>query len=375
METKDLRNKLTEEQKDFLKKCLFISKGSINYSINALGILNSNKNKENYNIEFFCKLMRAKYKTFEIFKEREFYPNLVERNLDKSKVVKIINSIEGDFDTKTAFEKVLSIYNYTLDDLKTKIVFNNDIKDSEEIIEFVHKMINESVLLNGTKVTDDRYTNKLLNYLEGIYETIDPITMEEAFLINCKSTQVLAFDCINPVEFFKYSKTKKRISVDGKEMNYYRFAEKDGWYSKDGDFSESEKEGYTFTKKYDRYSFVKHNIYEVYSIDVSELSDEVESGELAYAVRCWCTSTNEEAWIWIDKYREPLDAIASVHKIDRKVYNEVKNLISKGKEVLFKRQGDTLYIENDELPLYNSKEDDLISLTKEEYFNMLICET
>ena len=82
-------------------------------------------------------------------------------------------------------------------------------------------------------------------------------------------------------------------------------------------------------------------------------------------LKVWCSTTENEHWLWIDsKYRNrPLEAVASTFRIH-------KNLIPHIKEL--KRQGDILIIElNKNIKPYG----DIVPLSAKQYFNLLSTET
>ena len=131
----------------------------------------------------------------------------------------------------------------------------------------------------------------------------------------------------------------KRIATDGIKVKHKKF-------KPNGD-----SDGYV---EYD-------NIYEVHEVNGEKLGI---NGHL-YVLKCWCTSTNKEHWLWIDEqYKDkPLEAVASTFVIH-------KNLIPYIKEL--KRQGDILLVEMKEDV---EPEGELVSLTAEQYFDLLTCQS
>ena len=102
-------------------------------------------------------------------------------------------------------------------------------------------------------------------------------------------------------------------------------------------------------------------MYETHEINGEKLGIE----DKLYAVKCWCTSTNKEHWIWIDeKYKDdPLNAIASTFMVHENVIPHIKAL---------KRQGDLLLLEMEEDV---KPEGEMVSLTKEQYFGLLVAQS
>lgn len=122
----------------------------------------------------------------------------------------------------------------------------------------------------------------------------------------------------------------------------------------------------------------KYNIYETFEVLLSKdsipdhitgfqrkLFEMSSSIDKAYLVKCWCTTTEKEHWLWIspDYIEDPLAAIASTFIIHENIIPHIKAL---------KRQGDILIAELKEniKPLGFTR-----GLRKEEYFNLLVDET
>ena len=170
------------------------------------------------------------------------------------------------------------------------------------------------------------------------FDDATPFTYEEAFALVNREFQSLVFCTIDITEMVE-NLGKTQIKVDGIPVKRKQFAP-------DGEFV-----GY---KEYD-------NIYETYEVSGEKLGVE----ENLYVVKCWCTSTNKEHWLWIEEaYKdEPLDAIASTFRIHKNVIPHIKEL---------KRQGDIMIVEMKEEV---TPEGEVVPLTKEQYFNLLTTET
>lgn len=173
-----------------------------------------------------------------------------------------------------------------------------------------------------------------LNYLASDYNKVRKFSFKESFKIENKEFQALVFSSIDITTMIG-ELGAKRIKTDGIESNHKE-------YDIDGNF--------IGMKKY-------HNIYEVHEVSGKKLG----LNENLYVVKCWCTSTNKEHWLWIkDDYKDdPLSAIASTFIIHKNIIPHIKCL---------KRQGDLLLIEMNK---YIKPEGDLVSLTKEQYFGLL----
>jgi hypothetical protein len=207
--------------------------------------------------------------------------------------------------------------------------------------------------LKGIYGSDDRYISRFHNkmmkakreevrtYMTSLlekYKVSEPFTYKEAFEIEDDRFKAMVFSSIN-IEDMLNNLGKTRIKADGIPVKRKQF-------DREGNLT-----GY---KEYD-------NIYETYAVDGTELGIR----EPLYVVKCWCTSTNNEHWLWIEsQYKDdPLTAIASTFRIHENLIPHITEL---------KRQGDIILVELDEdiTPLGN-----IIPLTKEQYFDLLTCET
>lgn len=196
---------------------------------------------------------------------------------------------------------------------------------------------------------DDEVNRILEGYTEEMeqmivdFENVTPFSYEEAFKVEIDQFKILVFNTINIPEMFEKLEAK-RIAVDGHHF-------------KDKVFSETgEHIGY---KEYD-------SVYEVYEAKGDKLGLE---GQFLYAVKCWCTSTDKSAMIFIeDQYKnDPKAAIASTFHIYEKLVPYVKE---------FKRQGDVFIVElTQKVDIDDPKKEPIISLTKELYFGKLTSQT
>jgi hypothetical protein len=176
------------------------------------------------------------------------------------------------------------------------------------------------------------------DFLVEFYDDAVAFTYAEAFAIDNQQFRALVFSSINIGEMMA-NLNNKRLCVEGKDVKHKK-------YDENGKFIGMED---------------YHNIYEVHEMDGEDLG----LREKLYAVKCWCTSTNKEHWLWIDaKFKnDPLNAIASTFKIHT-------NLIPYVKEA--KRQGDILLYELTEDVKPEGEE---VHLTKEQYFGWLTAQS
>ena len=178
----------------------------------------------------------------------------------------------------------------------------------------------------------------LLIELLNIYDTVEPYSYIEAFKITERDFQAKVFGSINIVEMIK-ELGHERIKTDGKLVKHKQF-------DSVGNFI-----GY---KEYD-------TIYEIHKVSGKKL----ELEEDMYALKCWCTSTNKEHWLWIeDKYKDnPLEAVASTFRIHENLIPHIKEL---------KRQGDLLLVE---MKKEVTPEGEIVPLNAEQYFSLLTAQS
>lgn len=216
---------------------------------------------------------------------------------------------------------------------------------------FMNRFINvkKNIFLNGypeheiaglKEVSEEDYnkTVKFFDSLSEMYNDVEPFTFKESFELDGREFQALVFSSIDIPQMIN-ELGAIRIKTDGIKVNHRQ-------YDGEGNF--------TGVKEYD-------NIYETHEIEGKKLGLD----ESLYAVKCWCTSTNKEHWLWIDdQYKnDPLTAIASTFVVHKNIIPHIKAL---------KRQGDILLTEMDEDV---KPEGEMVSLTKEQYFGLLVAQS
>jgi hypothetical protein len=117
-------------------------------------------------------------------------------------------------------------------------------------------------------------------FVEEYWNSIIPVTVEEALNIENTEIRRTYFDCIGVVKLFKTLNpklldkqviTKKRANWDDENKESFRTFE---------------------------------DVYELYEIDGSKLFEKDRFGrnpQPVYAVRCWCTTTNREYWLYVNE--------------------------------------------------------------------------
>ena len=213
-------------------------------------------------------------------------------------------------------------------------------------------------LLKGFYTNKERFRERYLSIYEDIdllkpiynyflqnYDSVTPFSYKEAFEIKDQNIRKEVFNSINITEMV-HNLGSTKIAVDGKEVTRENF----------------DKQGNVLPNK------TYYAVYETYQINGSALFNEEMSemeNPFLYAVKCWCTSTENEHWIWIDeKYKDsPLEAIASTFHIHKNIIPYIKEL---------KRQGDLMLVE---LTKEISPSGQKIPLSAEQYFRLLTIET
>jgi len=187
--------------------------------------------------------------------------------------------------------------------------------------------------------------DEVLDELLNIYDKVKEFSYAEAFAIPNEVFQAKVFGSIDIVEMIK-ELGHERIATAGKHLRHKQF-------SKEGEF-----EGYV---EYDV-------IYETHKVDSTKLpSLEGDNDGDVYALRCWCTTTDKEHWLWIeDEYKDdPLEAVAQTFRVHKNVIPHITEI---------KRQGDMLLVELDK-EIKPSSTDEIVPLTAEQYFGFLTAQS
>lgn len=178
----------------------------------------------------------------------------------------------------------------------------------------------------------------MLEFFLEEYDHVTAFTYQQAFAIRSEAFKAIVFGSIRVPEMIK-ALGHTRIATAGQSVKHKQ-------YSKQGDFL-----GF---REYDV-------VFETHQVNGGQLG---LRGNV-YAVKCWCTSTNDEHWLWIeDQYKDdPLEAIARTFHIHENLVPFIKEL---------KRQGDILLVEltEDIDPRGN-----MVSLSKDQYFGLLTAQS
>ena len=164
------------------------------------------------------------------------------------------------------------------------------------------------------------------NFVEEIWDDIKPVTVEQALKISNTEIRRTYFDCIGVVKLFKELNptlrdrqvlTKKRTKWDDND---------------------------------DSLEYEFEDVYELYEIDGTLLFEKDRWGRSPnniYAVRCWCTTTNREYWLYVNE--EAALGETRWESVNQKKYDAVQAIawtirIDVGEDQIEKlyRQGDII---------------------------------
>lgn len=198
-----------------------------------------------------------------------------------------------------------------------------------------NNFINE---LNKTIDRELPAITELFERIQADFNSVKPFSYKEAFELDNAMFQSLVFGTIDIASMIS-ELGSNRIATAGKEVRHKQF-------DKTGDFL-----GY---KDY-------HVVFETHVVSGSKLG----LRESLYAVRCWCTTTESEHWLWIEQEyaRDPLTAIASTFRVHENVVPHIKEL---------KRQGDILLVE---LDTEVDPAGDMVALSADQYFELLTAQS
>ena len=200
--------------------------------------------------------------------------------------------------------------------------------------------------------------NDFDQFVQECWDKVKPVTVDEALKIANAEERRTYFDCIGIEKLFKSLNPTllDKQAIDKKRTRW------------DDEFNEYE---YTF-----------EDVYELYQIDGTKLYDKDIWGnepQPVFAVRCWCTTTNREYWLYVpreaalgdrwwhgDKGPEPdaIRAIAWTVRIDVPAENVEK----------IYRQGDIIVAKMTN-PSKLSESITPYHLSKEQYLSLMYSET
>lgn len=122
--------------------------------------------------------------------------------------------------------------------------------------------------------------NDFDQFVQECWDKIKPVTVEEALKVANTEERRTYFDAIGIEKLFK--------SLDPKLL----------------DKQVVKKNRQRWDENFNEYTHEFEDVYELYEIDGEKLFDRDRWGntpEPIYAVRCWCTTTNREYWLYVTK--------------------------------------------------------------------------
>ena len=266
------------------------------------------------------------------FEMAKKYPHFI--HYDKYNV-----SLRFSIDTMSFYDDVTNLE--VLKYLKGQ--FTNKTRFKSRFTDLFKDVKNKKVDFDPTVELSLFECDKAMDELLDNYDMVTPYTYEEAFKIENAEFRAKVFGSIDIVEMIK-ELGHERIATEGKHLRHKQF-------SHDGEF-----QGYV---EYDV-------IYETHRVNGEKLNIEGDDTDV-YALRCWCTTTDKEHWLWIeDEYKDsPLEAVAQTFRVHSSIIPHITEI---------KRQGDILLVElnSDVKP---NDDDDIVPLTSEQYFGFLTAQS
>ena len=210
--------------------------------------------------------------------------------------------------------------------------------------------------------TDFRDFEREVTYHPSLYEFRDlvkemwddivPVTVEEALKEKNVERRRVYFDCIGVEKLFKQlDPTLKDRQVIKKKRTR--------WDSNN-----------------DPYEYEFEDVYELYEIEGTKLFEKNQrnqSPDPVFAVRCWCTTTNREYWLYVPRRAAAGNSWASSYNVDE--WDAIRSIAwtiridAKHPERIY-RQGDIIVVKK--------SSDAVVSpyhLTKEQYLQLMYSET
>ena len=191
------------------------------------------------------------------------------------------------------------------------------------------------------------------DFVQEMWDTILPVTVEDALSIQNTEIRRVYFDCIGVKALFNQLDP---ILLDRQVINKTRMS----W---DSENTPKQK--------------VFEDVYELYQIDGKKMYKEDRWGREpnpVFAVRCWCTTTNREYWIYVNTeaatgQRWLFSDIGPVYDAIRAIAWTVRIDVS-NPEMIY-RQGDIIVVKvPEDVKVCTERH-----ITKEEYLNLMYSES
>ena len=191
------------------------------------------------------------------------------------------------------------------------------------------------------------------DFVKEMWEQITPVTVEEALSQTNAEDRRSYFDAIGVEKLFKQLDPKLR------------------------DKQVIRKKRTRWDDKNDSYEYEFKDVYELYEIEGKKMFEVNQWGrepEPVYAVRCWCTTTNREYWLYVPREAATGRRWGAAHNGD---YDAVRAIawtirIDVHMPERIYRQGDIIIVKTNDKTVFDQPQR---HLTKEEYLQLMYSET
>lgn len=190
------------------------------------------------------------------------------------------------------------------------------------------------------KAFDIEEHSYLIDNIEYAWDLVNPFTYKEAFQIANQDFRALVFSSINVREMIQELGVE-RVKTEGQEL--------------------INKKWNPIREVFEEVPYTV--VYELHHVNGEKLG--LNQDVKLPVIKCWCTTTEEEHWLWVDnnsfKNNSPLEAISSTCVIYKSMHGKIKHIIRQGDVFLFEMSEDVTPTETEET----------MSLSMNEYFSLL----
>lgn len=189
-------------------------------------------------------------------------------------------------------------------------------------------------------MNETRNFGGIIQMYDSLFERVKPYSYKEAFEIQNAAFRAKIFSVIDVPEMIK-NLGHTRISTEGIEL--------------------VNKTWNPYKEEFEEINLSQ--VYELHEVNGSKLGVR----EPMYAIKCWCTSTNNEHWLWAEKKKSPLESIASCCMVYKKMLGKIEYIIRQGDVFLFgMKNGEEVVL---------CEDDEVVALSKEDYFSLLVSQS
>jgi hypothetical protein len=194
--------------------------------------------------------------------------------------------------------------------------------------------------------------HELDDFVSEMWESILPLTVQDALTESNTERRRVMFDCIGVVKLFQQLEPEL---LDKQVLSKKRTR----W----------DQENKPWKHQFD-------DVYELYRIEGTKLFNPLDDRQKAndvYAVRCWCTTTNREYWIYVPEEiamgKPRWSSVEANPDAIRAIAWTIRIDVINPKRIF--RQGDIIVVEESE----DSVQVEPYHLSKEQYIDLLFSET